>query len=285
MDSKFLKSLILVIECGSIAKAARIEHLTAAAVSQRIKALEFEFGFELLNRVGHSATPTEACLGILPRARRIVHEVRLLAGDADSQGLTGTLRLGVISSAITPLFMSTLRKLGSSHPGIHINLVQNISRNLYGMLMSGELDGAILVTPMFELPKTLGAVVLREEPLVLITQNPTTKSIQSLIQSNGYIAYDPESFSGHLAQQYLEDRGVAVKPVFATDSLTAIAMLVADGVGVSLVPHWHSLETHYASCAVRPIEDSRYTRKLVLMTSKLTDRPGMIEKLLQVLAV
>jgi len=40
LDSRYLKSLIKVIDCGSIADAARAEHLTAAAISQRIFALE-----------------------------------------------------------------------------------------------------------------------------------------------------------------------------------------------------------------------------------------------------
>jgi DNA-binding transcriptional LysR family regulator len=42
MDIRFLESLIAVVETGSIAGAARLQYLTAAAVSQRIQALEKE---------------------------------------------------------------------------------------------------------------------------------------------------------------------------------------------------------------------------------------------------
>lgn len=55
METRYLKSLIAVVDSGSIADAARAEHLTAAAVGQRVQALERELGFALLSRSGHAA--------------------------------------------------------------------------------------------------------------------------------------------------------------------------------------------------------------------------------------
>ncbi|WP_305417582.1 LysR family transcriptional regulator [Photobacterium leiognathi] len=43
MDTRFLETLITVVEQGSIAAAAREQLLTPAAVSQRIQSLEREF--------------------------------------------------------------------------------------------------------------------------------------------------------------------------------------------------------------------------------------------------
>lgn len=116
MDTRYLKSLIAVVDCGSIAKAARLENLTAAAISQRIVALERQLGMALLVRVGHEAKPSLACMDLLPRARAIVNEVALLAGDADSHGLTGPLRIGAISTVLTGLLPQALRALTRSTP-------------------------------------------------------------------------------------------------------------------------------------------------------------------------
>jgi len=38
LETRYLKSLIAVVDSGSIADAARAEHLTAAAVGQRVQA-------------------------------------------------------------------------------------------------------------------------------------------------------------------------------------------------------------------------------------------------------
>ena len=47
MNTAFLQSFVTVVEHGSIAEAARRLNLTAAAVAQRIHALESEIGTRL----------------------------------------------------------------------------------------------------------------------------------------------------------------------------------------------------------------------------------------------
>ena len=153
MDTRYLKSLIAVVERGSIADAARAENLTAAAVSQRIQALERELGQTLLTRVGHAAKATDVCYALLPRARRIVQEVALLPDDADPAGLTGTLNLGVISTALTGMVPAALQTLKRLAPGIRPHVVPGASKSLYALLVNGEIDAALLVAPPFELAK------------------------------------------------------------------------------------------------------------------------------------
>jgi DNA-binding transcriptional LysR family regulator len=84
LDIRFLESLIAVVEGGSISAAARMQGLTATAISQRIRALEAEFGADLLIRAGHKATPTKACLNLLPRVRDLILEAAMLKRDFGS---------------------------------------------------------------------------------------------------------------------------------------------------------------------------------------------------------
>ena len=58
MDTQFLESFVMVVEHGSVAEAARRLNLTAAAVTQRIRALEREIGTALVSRSG----PCSHCL-------------------------------------------------------------------------------------------------------------------------------------------------------------------------------------------------------------------------------
>ncbi len=279
MDTRYLKSLITVVECGSIAHAARIEGLTAAAISQRILALERQLGFELLSRVGHAAKPSQACLGLLPRARRIVREVALLAGDADGAGLTGQLRIGAISTALTGLMPEALRALTVSAPGLTPVIVPGTSRSLYQALLSGEVDAAILVAPPFELPKALQAVSLRKEPLVFLSKEKSSISIPAQLMSQPYIRYDPDAWGGRYAEQYLADQGLKPTPMVDLDALETIAMLVTGGMGVSLVPYWSGFEQWGHQCAVSQIGNDRYDREIALISPAQTDRPNMISAL------
>jgi DNA-binding transcriptional LysR family regulator len=284
MDSRYLRSLITVVECGSIAHAARVEGLTAAAISQRILALERQLGFELLSRVGHAAKPSQACLDLLPRARRIVREVALLAGDADLAGLTGPLRIGAISTVLTGLLPGALRALTELAPGLTPVIVPGTSRSLYQALLSGEVDAAILVVPPFELPKALQAVSLRKEPLVFLSKEVSAQSIPAQLMNQPYIRYDPDAWGGRHAEHYLAEHGLTPTPLVDLDALETIAMLVTGGMGVSLVPYWSGFEQWAQQCAVSPLGTDRYDREIALISPAQTDRPNMISALCKALS-
>ncbi|WP_432238996.1 LysR substrate-binding domain-containing protein [Herbaspirillum robiniae] len=282
MDSRYLRSLIAVADSGSIADAARAEGLTAAAVSQRIQALERELGFELLSRAGHAAKATEACIALLPRARRIVSEVALLAGDADDEGLTGTLRIGAISTALTGMLPGVLQTLTRQAPGVRPVIVPGTSRSLHQALLAGEIDAAILVRPPFELPRTLHARLLRQEELILLARRRLRGDAAALLQAQPYIRYDPSAWGGRPAQRYLDDQGLRPTLLCDLDALETIAMLVADGVGVSLVPHWNGIEKLAAGCRMEPLEGAGgglYRRDIILLTPAQGARPNMLRLL------
>ena len=276
MDIRYLKSLVTVVNCGSIANAARSEGLTAAAISQRMLVLERQLGFELLSRIGHTARPTEACLGLLPRIQRIIREAALLAGDADAGGLTGPLRIGAISTVLTGLLPSTLRALTQSAPSLKPVIVPGTSRSLYQALQSGELDAAILVAPPFELPKVFHRVSLRKEPLVFLSKEKSPQSIPAQLLKYPYIRYDPDSWGGRHAEHYLADNALMPTPLVDLDALETIAMLVAEGLGVSLVPYWSGFEQWGHMCAVEPVGSDRYDREIVLISHAQTQRPKML---------
>jgi DNA-binding transcriptional LysR family regulator len=108
MDTRFLQSLIIVADTGSIAEAARRLHLTAAGVSQRIRALEVEIGARLLFRSGRAVPLTPAGAAILGRARELLGELRDLKAIASSGELSGELRVGVMQTSLSGLFAGIL---------------------------------------------------------------------------------------------------------------------------------------------------------------------------------
>ncbi|MFZ6776033.1 LysR family transcriptional regulator [Undibacterium sp. Ji83W] len=285
MDSRYLQSLIATIEHGSIAEAARVENLTAAAISQRIQALERELGFPLLLRQGHAARPTEACLYLLPRARNIVREIGLLAGDADTDGLTGTIKIGAISTAMTGMLPAVLRHLTRHAPHLKPGIVPGTSRSLYQAVLDEEIDAAILVAPAFELPKSLTAYRIKTENLILLSRHAPQADIQSTLQSKPYLRYDPTAWGGRYAEKYLKDQGLKLQAMCDLDALETIAMLVADDVGISLIPHWSGLEKLTRHCALTSISNPAYARELVLLRKTLHSRPAMLNLLAQALKI
>lgn len=67
MQTRYLETLIMALECGSFSRAAETLHITQSAVSQRVKFLEEHFGQVLVDRSGPTLVATQA--GCLVRAR------------------------------------------------------------------------------------------------------------------------------------------------------------------------------------------------------------------------
>jgi DNA-binding transcriptional LysR family regulator len=281
---RYLKSLIAVVDSGSIAEAARSEHLTAAAIGQRVQVLERELGMALLSRSGHSAQPTQACLLLLPRARRLVREAALLHGDAGVDGLRGSLRIGAVSTVLTGLLPRALRAFNQAAPQAKAQIFPGTSRELFRLLQAGEIDAALMVAPPFALPRTLRCVHLRQEALVLLAPPGAKPDAQALLRELPYIRYDPHAWGGRHAAAWLADQGIAPAVLCDLDALEAIALLVADGMGASLVPQWVGIERFAADCLCLPIAAAAYARSMVMLSPAQSDCAQLVQALQQALA-
>lgn len=82
-DWELLASWVAVVETGSVSEAARVLHISQAAVSQRVKQLETILATPLLDRTTRPAQLTPAgrhlfehAKDLLRRARQMVESVR-----------------------------------------------------------------------------------------------------------------------------------------------------------------------------------------------------------------
>jgi hypothetical protein len=91
MDTRFLESFAAVVEQGSMAEAARRLNLTPAAIAQRIRVLESEFGVSLLMRIGRTVRPTEAGAAIFAKAVAFLRELESLRAVGLGDLLSGEL--------------------------------------------------------------------------------------------------------------------------------------------------------------------------------------------------
>lgn len=283
MDVRFLKSLVAVVETGSIAPAARRESRTAAAISQRVQALERLLGCTLLLRTAHAARPSDQCLLILPKIRAIIELAQDLQNDLHPDGVAGELTIGAISTALTGVLPTLIERLALAAPDLKLKITPGDSKSLYEKVLAGELDAAILVRPPFQPPKALALVVLKVEPLILVAPAAYAgQSLETLLRVHPFIRYDARSWGGQIAQRYLDEQAIEPNVLCELDALETIVMLVAQGMGVSLVPQWAGmmLEGMY----VLPVEDGqRHARELVVMHGSTPHRPLAMRHLLDLL--
>lgn len=277
MDTRFLESLLAVIDHGSIAAAAQTQALTPAAVSQRIQVLERELGRTLLERKANASGPSAACRDLLPAMRRLVQQAQNLRRAADPGLARGVFRLGAISTMLTAEIPKLLPELRDSAPGLELQITPGTSAALYEAVRAGELHAALIVTPPFPLPFGLQQHPLRREPLrLLLPEGHPARTAEAAFDDLPLIAYDPESWGGQIAARYLADHGVTPQVLCALDSLEVISDLVASGIGAALVPDWAGLQ------GAHPLPDgAAYQRHLVLLTPATPERAAAQQAILR----
>jgi DNA-binding transcriptional LysR family regulator len=285
MDTRFLESFVTVVEHGSIAEAARRLNLTPAAVAQRIRALEREFGTPLLSRSGRTVRPTEAGAKIIGRSRQFLQEARDLKAHATNDTTAGELRLGAIATALNSMLPDILALLAKQYPQLGVYVVPGTSDSLYPQVQNGDLDAAIIVEPEFAISKTCGWRVLREEPLVVLT--PASMPVSdphAALESQPFIRYDRNARGGRIADNYLRQAGIQPQDRFELTSLTAIALLVDRGLGVSLVPDWPPPWPEGLSLKKLPIPDQSHMRRLGFLWARASVRIRLVNAFLEAAA-
>lgn len=240
MDTRFLESFVQVVELGSIAAAARALDLTPTAVSLRLKALEAEVGTALVERAGRTVQPTQAGGKVLKQARLLLQEVKNFNSLASSTDLpAGPLVLGATPSALKGMLPAILKKWVKKYGGIEVLIEPGPSTTLYERVISGNVDAAILVHPLFDVPKTVNWRTLRTERLILLTpSNMAPGDPFSIIRDNPFIRYDRRVVAGKMADDYLRSHKLYPHARLELDGIDYIADLVKAGLGVSVLPDW-----------------------------------------------
>ena len=145
LDTESLRTLIAVVDQGSMTRAAKQLQMSQSAVSWKIKRLEDHVGRALLIRDGHDLRPTLDGRELLADARNIVavHD-RAVARLATST-LTGRVRFGTNAELTASNVTELLSRFNVNHPGATIEIVSNGSDELARLLDRGELDVATLL--------------------------------------------------------------------------------------------------------------------------------------------
>ncbi len=269
MNTRFLHTFCMVADRGSLAAAARHLGLANATVTEQVRALEAELNAVLLVRRGQGVVLTDAGQAVLAAARQVVMQANHLRHLAQAGRLSGRLRVGAISTALIALMPAALRELSRQHPDIEIKVVPGTSAVLLHMLEAGEIDCALAVRPPFRLPKSMSWRAVRDEPLVMLAPAPIAHhGIAALLTAEPFIRMDRNAWTGQLVSRFLGDQRIAVRELFELDAPETIVILVAEGVGVSLLPDWGIAPPFGRDIHVHPVEDPKYARAVGVIGSR-----------------
>jgi DNA-binding transcriptional LysR family regulator len=155
-----------------------------------------------------------------------------------------------------PEILMLMRK---EHPQIEVSVMGGNSVDLYPKVVSGDLDGAIIIQPPFALPKICDWRVLREEPLVVLTPAAMpARHPHTILASEPFIRFDRSTWTGRLVDGYLRRAAIRPREQFELVNFEAMARMVDRGLGVTLVPDWSPPWPEGLSLRKLPVPDSSF---------------------------
>lgn len=147
MDIKRLRSFVVIVDTGSITRAADILHIAQPALSQQLAGLEEFFGVKLLIRSQQGVAMTDAGEQVYRHAQIILKQMELAQSDANAAGqfLAGKVSVGLtpFSSAST-LSFDLLNETRKRFPGIVLHLTESVGQTYSQMLMNNRLEVALI---------------------------------------------------------------------------------------------------------------------------------------------
>ena len=146
VDPFDLRLFTAVLEHGTITAAARAAHLSLAATSARLKALEDAVGATLLVRAKAGATPTDAGRALARHAHRVLGDLEALHLEMASfgHGLRGTVRVMGNTAAVSEALPPHLGAFLAKHPDLDLHLQDLPSEAVLDGLRRGAADLGIV---------------------------------------------------------------------------------------------------------------------------------------------
>ena len=271
MDFSELEAFVAVMDSGSVSEAATQLHLTQPAVSRRIQALEASLSTSLFDRVGKRLHPTQQSEALLPRARALLtdrSEARRAIADLASS-VSGKLRIATSHHIGLHRLAPVLKDFNRTFREVELDIRFEDSEAAHEFVRLGHCDLAIATLDPAG-ARDLDAEEIWPDPLVFVTASEHPLAAQHEVSLND-LAVAPAilpgtaTYTGRIVAQAFASAGLTINSPMRTNYLETIGMLVAAGMGWSVLPAT-LLRSDLASLAV---SETRLARQLGCITNPM----------------
>lgn len=240
MDINQLEVLVTVAAERSFSRAAEVLGRTQPAISQAIRRLEEELGETLFDRSSKDGTLTFAGEVLLDYAKQMLN---LRHGAETALSDMRHLQHGKVTISANEhtvfYLLPVIKEFRKRHPLIKIEVQRGVASRIPKQITAREVElGVISFTPDDE---TLRAVSVLDDEIVMVVSPKHRLAKQDVVSIKDL---GEESFVAHNAPSPYRRRVIEAFEKYKTKlnisvelpSLEAIKKLVANGVGVALVP-------------------------------------------------
>lgn len=243
MTLQQMEYIVAVDKYRHFAKAAESCGISQSTLSSLVQKLEIELDVTIFDRNSHPVKPTAVGEEIISRAKLLLFnaaQVKELVATRKGESV-GKVSLGITSTVAPYLLPKMLKYLSINHPDIELHVEEARVSTLVSQLERGELDIALLATPLnnddlLEIPvyqERLMAYVSPDEP---IYNDPDLQTGRLPVESVWV-----------LREGYCPNRGVFPfcnyraehQAVYEAGSVETLIKIVDENGGYAIIPELH----------------------------------------------
>ena len=245
MDFRQLRYALSVSKERSFTGAAKRLNISQSAVSEQVKLLEEEIGFELFHRTSRGIESTDRGRTFLYESERVMGDLLSLTDTARRLrgALSDTLMIGMGSGMAQIFIPRMFADLKRDLPGVRLEIMTAPTKNIFNELHEERIDAGIAIESNPDrLPAGLIFDRLLDAEMALIThpRHALARSKQPI--DIGRLVAEPFIMSeltvgyGQVVFSLFTDLGIRPNILAVVDNIETMKMIVQAGEGIAIVP-------------------------------------------------
>ncbi len=245
MDFRQLRYALSVSKERSFTGAAKRLNISQSAVSEQVKLLEEEIGFELFHRTSRGIESTDRGRTFLYESEQVMGDLLSLTDTARRLrgALSDTLTIGMGSGMAQIFIPRMFADLERDLPGVRLEIMTAPTKNIFNELHEERIDAGIAIeSNPGRLPAGLIFDRLADAEMALIThpKHALARSKQPI--DIGRLVAEPFIMSeltvgyGQVVFSLFTDLGIRPNILAVVDNIETMKMIVQAGGGIAIVP-------------------------------------------------
>lgn len=243
MELRNVIAFLRVAEMESFTRAANALGYSQSTITIQIRQLEEELGYRLFDRIGKTVSLTPRGRKFFPYANQLAttaQQIKML--NSDGEPPQGALRIGILESLFTYVFLPQLPKYHLENPNITIQTKMASGPDLLHLLRRNEVDVVFSLGQRLLEPDCIRAFE-HEVNIVFIASSQAQcipkkeMSFEEVVQLPLMLT-ERSSIYRMVLEQEAAKRDIELRPFLEVDSTAALLDLVKAGLGISFLPEY-----------------------------------------------
>lgn len=276
IDTLGVQAFIAIAMRRNFRRAAAELHITQTALSRRLQTLEAYLGVRLIERTTRSVELTRTGTEFLPRAQRLLTELETALTDIRDTGkaMRGSVTIACVPSIGARYLPRVIQQYSTVYPDNRITIHDHSSFGVAEAVLRRQAEFGINVTGSHD--AGLASVPLARDRFVLICRDDHPFAARKKVSWNqleSHLLIFPGSLSANrpVLEHALTGDRLRLRTYYEVQHSSTALGLVAEGVGVAVVPNLAVQKDAYPRTRVIPLVDPVVARTLALISLKNAD--------------